>query len=80
MKPNLIIRYMNGGQKRTANFCLDEWQMELLEDSEVHGNYWPNLVLHRYATNTSSRLHRRRINNILDDRSNSGFEYEKVKH
>ena len=78
MKPNLIIRYTSGKQQCSANFCLDESQMQLLEDSELHGNYWPNLVLGRYAANTSSVLHRRRINSILDDRSNGNFQYEKI--
>lgn len=77
MKPNLIIHYKSGKQQCSANFCLNESQMELLEDCEVHGNYWPNLVLNRYAVNTSSALHRRRINSILDDRNNSDVKYEK---
>lgn len=79
MMPNLIIHYENGGQKCSANFCLDENQMQLFEDSETVCNNWVDLVLNRYAVNTSSALHRRRINNIMEDRNNSGFWYVKIK-
>ena len=79
MKHNLIIRYKSKEQDCSANFCLNETQMELLKDCEVHGNYWPDLVLNRYAVNTSSALHRRRINSILDNRNNTDFKYEKIE-
>lgn len=77
MKPNLVVTYTNCNQKHSANFCLNEKQMSLFEDSEYHAPKVAHLVLNRYANNTSSALHRRRINNIVNDRSNSDITYKK---
>jgi len=79
MKTNLYIHYENGGRPCSANFCLDKKQMQLLEESEAVCNNWPDLVLNRYAVNTSSAEHRRRINSIMDDCDSANFWYVKIK-
>lgn len=79
MKPNLIIHYENGVEKCSANFCLNEKQMKFFEECESVCSKWANLVLNRYATNTDSALHRRRINKLMNDMGNVNFCYDKVK-
>lgn len=79
MKPNLIIYFTNKKKTCSANFCLNEKQMELFEDSEKVCIGWQNLILNRYAVNTSSAAHRRRINDIMDNKENDGIRYIKIE-
>ncbi len=79
MKPNLIIYFTNKKKACSANFYLNEKQMELFEDSEKVCMGWQNLILNRYAVNTSSAVHRRRINSIMDDKENDNIRYIKIE-